>query len=226
MDYQMLCGAKGVPGSISTWTNNSRIQADLPEIVLEAESWIWRRLRHWRMLTPPVTGTLLATNDYLPLPADMLEPFIFCLTGVNQQTLRMRTPQEVVAAWAFDGSGNRVPQQPMIYYFDQANFRFDSPSDQPYPYALIYFQQPQPLAITTSNFLTVTYPRLLRLACMAAACEWLKDFGQGGADRSYYDALAQDEIDKAQAESDRARRATETGAVIIGGGDGGMLRQW
>jgi hypothetical protein len=57
----------------------------------------------------------------------------------------------------------------------------------------------------------------MRLACMAAACEWAKDSGQGNFDRTYYDQLAQDEIDKAQAESDRAKRATIAGMMLIGG---------
>jgi hypothetical protein len=53
---------------------------------------------------------------------------------------------------------------------------------------------------------------------MAAACEFAKDNGQGQYDRTYWDQLAQDEIDKAQAESDRARRGTVAGAILIGGG--------
>lgn len=210
----MLIGAKGTPGSVSTWTNNSRIQQDIPEIVLEAESWIYRRLRHWRMFSAPVTGTLTVAQDFISLPSDLLEPSFLTLTGTFQQVLRQKTPQDVVRAWMFDGSGNRVPQQPMIYCFDQSTLRFDSPPDQAYSYALLYFQQPAPLSVSLTNFLTQYYPRLLRLACMAAACEWLKDFGQGQADRTYYDELAQDEIDRAQMESDRAHRGVEVQAEV------------
>jgi hypothetical protein len=101
-----------------------------------------------------------------------------------------------------------------MYYFDQFTLRFDSPPDQAYSTAFLYFQQPAPLASSISNFLTVYYPRLLRLTCMAAACEWLKDFGQGTVDRTYYDQLAQDELEKAQVESDRARRAIQASAYV------------
>lgn len=218
MDYVQLTGAKGMAGSVATWVNDSRIPGDVPEIVLEAESWIYRRLRHWRMLTPPVGGTLTTGQDYIPLPTDCLEPFQMWTTGNYQQCISQRTPQEVLANWAFDGSGNRVQQQPLMFYFNQLNIYFDSPPDQAYAYVLQYYQQPQPLAVSISNFLTQTYPRLVRCACMAAATEWMKDSGQGQFDRTYWDTLAQDEIEKAQTESDRARRGTMAGAMLVGGG--------
>lgn len=214
MDFNQLTGQKGVPGSVATWTNNSRIAPDVPEIVTEAESWIYRRLRHWRMIPAPLLGTLTATADFVSLPSDLLEPSLLMLTGTFQQEIIQKTPQDVMRAWMFDGSGARVQQQPTIYYFDQTTLRFDSPADQAYTTALLYFQQPAPLATAISNFLTASYPRLLRLACMAAACEWLKDFGQGTVDRTYYDALAQDEIEKAQMESDRARHAVQQSADL------------
>lgn len=218
MDYNQLVAGKGVPGSISTWVNDSRIPNDTPEIVLEAESWIYRRLRHWKMLTTPIAGTLVIGQDNIPNPADMLEPFFLVITGQFQQTIVQKTPQEVILNWAYDGNGNRVQQQPIMFYFDQANLNFDSPPDQAYPYAFVYFQQPAPLAQSISNFLTQTYPRLMRCACMAAATEWMKDSGQGTFDRTYWDQLAMDEIEKAQMESDRAKRGTVAGAVLIGGG--------
>lgn len=186
--------------------------------MLEAESWIYRRLRHWRMLTLPIPGAMTIGQPYIPIPADCLEPFVLMSTGNYQQFIIQKTPQEVLANWAYDGSGNRVLQQPMLYYFDQTNINFDSPPDQAYAYVLLYFQQPVPLAVSITNFLTATYPRLLRCALMAAGSEWMKDSGQGQFDRTYWDQLAQDEIDKAQAESDRARRGTVAGPILIGGG--------
>lgn len=218
MDYTMLVAQKGTPGAVSTWVNDSRIQQDVPEIVLEAESWIYRRLRHWKMLTPPIPGTMTIGTPLIPIPQDCLEPFLLVTTGNYQQCITQKTPQEVILNWAYDGSGNRVLQQPMIYYFDQANINFDSPPDMAYNFVLLYYQQLAPLVVTNSNFLTMTYPRLMRLACMAGACEWMKDSGQGQFDRTYWDTLAQDEIDKAQAESDRARRGVIAGPILIGGG--------
>jgi hypothetical protein len=221
VNYEQLIGTTSTPGSLSRWINYSQIVNDAPEIVLEAESWIYRRLRHWQMLTPPVYGTFTINVDYIDNPPDMLEPFLLWTSQLYFQFMPMKTPQEVIANWSYDGSGNRVQQQPMMYYMDQAALRFDSPPDQAYNYNLIYFQQPAALATLPSpgaNFLTNTYPRLMRCACMAAACEFAKDAGQGNYDRTYWDQMAQDEIEKAQAESDRAKRATVAGAVLIGGG--------
>lgn len=223
LNYDQLVAAKGVPGSVATWCNNSQIQNDVPEILSEAQSWIYRRLRHWRMFVPPVTGALTIGSPTLPLPADCLEPSFLCTTGLYFQEIYQKTYQEVVQAWNFDGFGNRVNQQPCIYYFDQTNINFDSPPDLAYTYALLYFQQPADLGLSNeTNFLTMFYPRLLRVSCMAAACEWLKESGQGTFDRTYWDTLAEDEIEKAQAESDRAKRATIAAMVLIGGSGQGQ----
>ena len=219
MDYTQLTGSSSTPGSIARWINYSQVQGDAPEIVIEAESWIYRRLRHWKMLTPPTAGSLTVGQDYLTNPADMLEPFLLVTTGQYFQEIVQKPMQEVVANWAYTGTGTtRVQQQPLMFAFNQAQMQFDSPPDQAYTYAFIYYQQPEPLSVSITNFLTQTYPRLLRCACMAAACEFAKDNGQGQYDRTYWDQLAQDEIDKAQAESDRARRGTVAGAILIGGG--------
>jgi hypothetical protein len=219
MDYTQLTGSSSTPGSIARWINYSQVQGDAPEIVIEAESWIYRRLRHWKMLTPPTAGSLTVGQDYLTNPADMLEPFLLVTTGQYFQEIVQKPMQEVVANWAYTGTGNtRVQQQPLMFAFNQDQMQFDSPPDQAYTYAFIYYQQPEPLSVSITNFLTQTYPRLLRCACMAAACEFAKDNGQGQYDRTYWDQLAQDEIDKAQAESDRARRGTVAGAILIGGG--------
>ena len=218
LNYNQLIASKGTPGAISTWVNNSQIVNDVPEILSEAQSWIYRRLRHWRMFPAPVTGSLTIGDDFLIPPDDMLEPSYLVTTGLYFQEIAQKPYQEVVLAWNYDGNGNRVPDQPTIYYFDQTALRFDSPADQAYTYALLYFQQPEDLGPSNqTNFLTQFYPRLIRLACMAASCEWLKEIGQGQFDRSYWDQLAEDEIEKAQAESDRAKRATVAAMVLIGG---------
>lgn len=218
MDYATLIAGSTTPGSVSRWLNNSTITGDMPEIVLEAESWIYRRLRHFQMIASPVTGTLTIGNDYLTVPSDFLEPITLMTTKSYAQFLDQKPMQEVLASWSWDGSGNRVRQQPMIYYFDGTAFRFDSPPDQAYAYALLYYQQPQPLSVSNTNFLTATYPRLLRSALMAAACEWSKDNGQGNYDRTYWDEMAQAELEAAQIESDRAKRGTIAGMVLTGGG--------
>lgn len=170
------------------------------------------------MLTPPIAGVMPIGTDQIPVPTDMLEPDVFMLTGIIQQWLTMKTQEEVIANWQFDNNGNRVQQQPMIYYFNQSYIQLDSPTDQAYQYILTYYQQPAPLsADNPTNFLTSRYPRLLRAACMMGAAEWTKEAGQGSYDRTYWMQIAQESLDKAQSDSDRAQRATSTSAVFIGG---------
>lgn len=224
MDYSQLVSGTTTPGSIARWINSSQVQGDAPEIVTEAESWIYRRLRHFKMQSDPVAGTMTIGQDYVTSPADLLEPMLLWTNGQYFSILTQKPVQEVIANWAYTGTGTtRSPQQPMLYYQGADTLRFDSPPNIAYTYNLIYFKQPAALSSTNTNFLTITYPRLLRCACMAAASEFVKDSGQGNFDRTYWDQLAQDEIDKAQVESDRAKRGTIAGMMLIGGGGGSGL---
>jgi hypothetical protein len=222
MNYVSLTAPKNTPGSLADFLNNSTLTASAPFIIQEAESEIYRRLRHWRMLTPPVTGTLTVGNDFIPIPADCLEPDIFMLTGTQQSWLDQKPIQEVMRRWSYDDAGVRTQQQPVIYSFNQTNLVFDSVADQAYPYALVYYQQPAALSASNpTNFLTDVYPRMLRCAMMMQATEWAKDSGVGQFDRTYWMQLLVEQIATAQAESDRARRAVISGEAFIGGGSGG-----
>lgn len=224
MDYLQLTGDSNTPGSVTRWANYSPLQGDVPEIIVEAEGWIYRRLRHFKMLTIPTSGTMVVGQPFIYYPADFLEPFMLWTTGNFFNFLTMKPEMDVISSWSYNPDGTRTQQQPMIFYMDQVSLQMDSPPDQAYAYNLIYFQQPLPLSVTNpTNFITDTYPRLMRCACMAAACEFAKDSGQGSYDRTYWDMAAQDEIDKAQAESDRAKRATVAGMVLIGGGQTGTF---
>lgn len=178
------------------------------------------------MLTDPVGITVAQNSDALPISGfdGFLEPMdLWYLISGAPYWLTQKTPTQVHQAWAYNGDGSRVVQPPVLFSFTMDNIIFDSPSDNNYAGFLTYYQQLDALSGTNPvNFLTVTYPRLMRCACMAAACEWAKDNGQGSFDRTYWDALAQDEIDKAQMESDRARRGIENAGVLIGGGGIGL----
>lgn len=173
------------------------------------------------MLTAPLANAFTIGNDFIPLPADFLEPKLFVITGTNFQTLTLKTPDEIVYAWAYDGNGNRIQQQPLIYYFDQANFRFDSPADQAYPTSLIYFQQPAMLgASNTTNFLTTNCQMLLRRSVMRAACEWSKEVASGQYDRTYWEQACEDELQRIQEESDRSAHAMVVAAQFTPTGPG------
>lgn len=220
MDWNSLTGLKTAPGAIARWLNNSTLTSgaggDADSILQEAQDWIYQRLRHWQMLTPPLIGALTIGADFVTEPTDFLEPKLYLITGVNKGTLRLKTPDDVVNAWSYDGNGNRIQQQPRIYYFDQAAFRFDSPADQAYPTALIYYQLPATLSAgNDTNFLTDSCQMLLRRACMRAACEWSKEVASGQYDRTYWEQAAEDEIQRVQEASDRSVHSMVIGPQFV-----------
>lgn len=227
--WSVLTSASTTAGSIANWMSKASISSGangVADIILqEAQSWIYRRLRHWRMLTIPTPLTLTQGVDAIPISgfAGFLEPSDLFYVNGGVYWLTQKTPEQVYMSWAFNQNGTRVQQPPVIYSFNNTYIQLDSQPDQNYPGYITYYQQLADLSATNpTNFLTDTYPRLIRLASMAGACEWAKDNGQGNFDRTYYDELAQDEIDKAQMESDRARRASVNAGVLIGGGDWGF----
>ena len=167
------------------------------------------------MLTSTV-GTFTASQASVNLPSDYLEDKYFFITGTAYTRLTRKPLQEILSMYCYDGSGNRVITQPNYFSNDQSKFLFDSPADQIYPYQLYYYQQPAPLSTTnTTNFLLSTYPRLFRCVTMAEAAEYMKDAGMGNYDRTYWVQMAEAEIDRAQAESDRQERSLEAGMILV-----------
>lgn len=216
MDYTTLIGAKTLSGSIANWLNSASLVPVAPTIVEEAESFVYRRLRHWRMLAE-VTGTLTVGNDYLSISAitNYLEDKTLRLQGLvnnsvyNQRIMR-RTPEQVKQAYSYDSSGTRVNQTPQIFYNNGTQFKFDSPPDLAYPYELMFYQQPAALSVSLTNWVTTYYPKMFRYACMVGAAEFMKDAGVGNYDRTYFEQEAEKEIAVAMIESDRQQRSLET----------------
>lgn len=221
MDYTTLIAAKTTAGSLANWGNHASIQDSASTIIGEAESAIYRRLRHWRMLTE-VTGTLTVAQDYLTISGitNYLEDKTLWLNGlvggsVYQQRVKRKTPEEVKQLYCFDGTGVRVQQTPQVFYNNGTQFKFDSPPDLAYPYELLFYQQPAALSgSNTTNWLTIYYPRLLRCALMAGVAEFMKDAGMGNYDRTYWEQNTETEIMVAQVESDRQSRSLQGGAYI------------
>jgi len=240
MDWVTLTAVKGTPGSIADWINDSRIALSpggagttAALIVQEAEALIYGKLRHWRMMPPPVTGSMVQGQQYIVPPSDMLEPDFFMITATatyGKRVLRQRTMQNILESWQYDGNGNIVQQMPFAYWFDNTNLNFDSVPDQTYPYVFTYYQQPAPLsASNTTNFVTQWYPRMMRCAIMMLAAEWLKDSGQTiqgvGPGKNYWSDQFDKELAAAQMASDRAKRAVEAGPIMYGAGEGSWYTQ-
>ena len=167
------------------------------------------------MLTS-TSGTMTASSTALAQPSDYLEDKYFTLTGTAQARITRKPMQEVIASYAYDGTGGRATAPPSRFFNDKTNLILDAMTDQAYPYTLYYYQQPAALSTaTTTNFLTSTYPRLFRCALMAGASEFMKDAGMGNYDRSYWLNEAEKEIQVAQFESDRSEHTMEAGPILV-----------
>ena len=70
MDWTSLVGSKSTPGAIARWINNSTLSngagGDADLLLQEAQDSIYRRIRHWRMLTPPLGGLPSAIAYFVP----------------------------------------------------------------------------------------------------------------------------------------------------------------
>lgn len=213
MSYTTLVSGANVAGSIANWLNHDLISNVADAIILDAESYIYRNLRHFRMLKQ-FSGSFVVGQDYISMPEDYLEDKILFTTGNHFQKMKRKTMEEVIASYSYDGSGIRVNQQPMIYFNDADSIRFDSPSDKTYVYSGYYFSQPASLASVGSNFITKFYPRLMRCVCCAQAAEYMKDAGQGNFDRTYWAQMAAVALAEAQKESDRSVRSMDVGMIL------------
>lgn len=212
--YTQLIAAKGSAGSIASWVNSTAIEVEAPTILSEAQGFIYQRLRHWRMLTS-TSGTATASTTALTLPTGFVRDKRFRITGTAAATLARKPIQEVIDSQWYNSSGARVAAPPSVFSNDGANFQFDTMLDKAYPFTLWFYQRPTALSTSNNtNFLTDSYPRLLRCSCMIGAAEFMKDNGLGNYDRSYWEAEAEREIANAQIESDLYEQSIEVGAII------------
>lgn len=222
LTWSMLTGSTSTAGSIARWVNKTTLSSgaggDADLILQEATGSIYGKLRHWRMLTEPQTGTMVIGTDAIAVPSDMIEPDLLMITGTSMLTLWQKTPNEVYSRWTYDSSGARVQQIPTVFSFNKSYIQLDSQPDQAYPYILTYYQRPADLSSTNeTNFLTDEYPRLIRTAVMMAAAEWTKENNQGQYDRTYWEQQFAAELQMAQQQADRARRGSMEGIVFQGG---------
>jgi hypothetical protein len=196
MDYTSLVADKSTSGSIKNWVNNSRVPADV--ILVEAEAWIYRRLRVREMLTR-WTGTMTVGQESLTLPADYLQARTLWITGVERAQLKRALVEEVEARRAYDQNGALIRGKPHRFYADASTLQFEVAPDQAYPFRSVYYRQLPALGPSnTTNVLTAKFPTLLRFACMAMANSFMKDDGE----KTYWEAKAAAELGEIKVESD------------------------
>ena len=216
--YADLVAAKTTDGSIKQWVNNSFIPATT--ILTEAQAWIYQRLRVREMLTS-TTGSLALAADTITLPTRYKAPKFLMFTAnstVAKSVPTYRPVDFVVTQFEYDGSGNRTTGRPNLWGADATNLQFEKKADQAYPYYLLYYQSLAALSgSSTTNFLTDSYPRLLRATCSFMGFEFLKD-----TDRQvYWLKVAMGEISDANVAGDLELSGAELQMEVEGDGYGG-----
>lgn len=198
MDYSTLVAGKSVSGSIRNWLNNDLLPAD--DVLDDAESWLYRRLRVRQMLLA-ATGTLAAAASTITLPSDFIWPNQLVFTGQNHAVLKYEVLPNLVGRFIYDSTDALVTAKPSHFAIDATNIVLNSKADKAYTYRFDYFAQPAALSSANeTNFLTSRGTRLLRLTCVAFANEWLKDENE----RQYWLALAMAEVEQWNRESEMA----------------------
>jgi hypothetical protein len=166
------------------------------------------------------TGNLTATNDTLTLPTGYRQPKLFMFTGTNKKLVTFKPLEEVIAAFSYDGSGNRTTGQPNIFGTDATNVRFDLKSDATYAYLFLHYRALPALAGgNLTNFLTEVFPSLLRSTCMMFAFSYLKD----QANHVKMLKIAEAEIAEANRESDLEMSTVDLQMIVDGDYAGGMI---
>lgn len=172
INWTTLTGLKTVSGSIPNFVNRS----DLPvtNILLEAEAFIYQRLRVREMVTD-ATFTFDDNTSSEALPAAFLDP-------IQYVPWEWGSPLPFVSPEGFfpprDTDGAIEDGTPSCWTIIGVTAYIDATIDDSDNYSgrLMYYAQPEALSASNeTNFLTSRYPTLLRQACMYKAYEFMKD---------------------------------------------------
>lgn len=197
-DYATLTGVKTTLGSIANWVNRSDLPVDL--ILSEAEAAIYERLRVREMQTI-ATLTVAEGDNSVALPSDFLDPIEWRPYGwpdpvlfVNETSLEAHRDED---GNLYDGDPSRWAIVGETAYVDVA-------CSSEFSGKLMYYKRPASLSVSnTTNFLTVRYPGLVRVACISKAYEHMKDMQNAGT----YMQILEGKIGEAMATNDMYRRS-------------------
>lgn len=169
INWTTLTGSKDTEGSIKNWV----ARGDIPvtNILLEAEAWLYSRLRVREMVTI-AEFTFDAGSHSEALPSDLLDPIEFRPHGsldplpyVHEATIEIQRQDD----------GTLIEGTPTYWTIVGTTAYVNFQCEEDYAGRLMYYKQPAALASgNETNFLTTRYPTLLRVACMAFAFGHMK----------------------------------------------------
>jgi hypothetical protein len=211
IDYETLVGDKDEDGSIRNWMNHSGVPAST--ILTMSEQDIYRDLRVRQMLQT-ATGTLSQDAGTITLPTNYKQLYFFMFTGANKSIPTKKLLDEVTAHWNYDSSGNRTTGTPRLFAADGSTIVFDTQAYTDLTYMFRYYGSLTALSNSNpTNFLTDEYPHLLYCACMTKGNEWTKN----EREKAYWLRLYQDEVYRANKETDQEMAGVEMDMVVNGG---------
>ena len=197
MTYSVLTAGKTTLGSVANFVNRSDLPVDA--ILTEAEAAIYERLRVREMETF-ATLTFDEDTNSEALPSDFLDPieyrpydWAYPIDFVHETRLEAHR----------DSDGDLYEGTPTRWAIVGETAYVDVSCSAAFSGKLLYYKRPAALSVSnTTNFLTIRYPTLLRVACMAKAFEHMKDMQNAAS----YMQMTESKIAEANATNELGRR--------------------
>jgi hypothetical protein len=171
MSFATLTGAKSVDGSIKSWMNYSRIDAE--GILEEAQAMIYGRLRV-REMRASDQFTVRVGASSVDEPDGLLDAILFWdITNDVEICSKEDSDLERMRSWT---DGVLDDGDPAYYALYDELINFDCKTTIQWRLRTLFYKQPDYLADSNpTNFLTKRYPHLLRMACLATGARFNDD---------------------------------------------------
>lgn len=171
MNFTILTGAKSVAGSIKSWQNYDKLDAE--SILAEAETMIYERLRVREMRASDSLPVRVGASS-LDLPDQFLDPILtWDITNDVEIEPKDEADLERMRSWtaAVLDSGD-----PAFYAVYDEAFQFDCTTTTAWRLRTVFYRRPDPLSTSnTSNWLCTRYAHLLRMSCLATGARFAHD---------------------------------------------------
>lgn len=171
MTFTTLVGLKTVSGSIKSWMNYGKVDAE--GVLLEAETMIYQRLRVREMRSSD-TLTVGVGKASVDLPDGFLDPLkLRDITNDCRITLKSEDEIEDIRTWtdAVLDSGD-----PAYYAIYDEQIQFDCKTTTAWRARALFYKQPDPLSTSNETaWITTRYPHILRMACLATGARFAND---------------------------------------------------
>lgn len=171
MTFTVLTGAKTVTGSIKSWQNYAKVDAE--GVLVDAEAMIFTRLRVQQMRASESLSAGVGKSN-IDLPDGFIDPIrLRDITNDCDITLKDEGQLEGIRSWT---AGVLDSGDPAYYAIFDEVINFDCKVTTAFSARMLFYRQPDALSTSNeTNWLTRRYPHVLRMACLAAAARFSHD---------------------------------------------------